>query len=90
MELVMQWLYESSGATVNQTWTKLSFFIFYLIFFSHSESLLLHAWALPLVAESRGHSLVAEYGLLIAVVFLVEKHGALGHVGFSSCSTWAR
>ena len=33
MEVVMWWLYESSGATVNQTWTKLSFFIFYFIFF---------------------------------------------------------
>ena len=73
---------------MNQTWAKLSLLIFYFIYFSHSGSSLLHAWALPLVAESRGRSPVAASGLLTAVVSLAEKQRALGDVGFRSSSTW--
>ena len=41
-----------------------------------------------LVAESRGYSLVAVGRLLIAVASLAAEHGwALGHIGFSSCSS---
>ena len=32
-----------------------------------------------LVAESGGYSLVVMHGLLIAVVFLVVKHGRMAH-----------
>ena len=42
-----------------------------------------------LVAESRGHSLVAVCRLLLVVASLVGPQ-AVGHKGFSSCSTWAQ
>ena len=48
----------------------------------------LHSCAgFPLVWESRGYSLVAVCGLLIAVASLVVD---LGCLGFSSCGTWAQ
>ena len=47
------------------------------------------AWDLPLVSASRGCSLAAVCGLLIAVASLVEAQ-TLGHSRFSSCSTWAQ
>ena len=45
-----------------------------------------------LVAVSGGYSLVAVCGLLVVVVVasLTAEHEVLGHVGFSSCSTWAQ
>ena len=33
LEVVIQWFYKPSGATVNQTWAKLSLLIFYFILF---------------------------------------------------------
>ena len=45
----------------------------YLFVFGCAGSLLLH-----LVAESEGYTLVAESGLLIAVVSLVVEHGLRG------------
>ena len=47
------------------------------------------AWDSPLVSASRGCSLVAVCGLLIAVASLVEAQTP-GHSCFSSCSTWAQ
>ena len=42
-----------------------------------------------LVAGSRGYSLVAVHGLLIAVASPVGRSWALGSLGFSSCGSWA-
>ena len=41
-----------------------------------------------LVVASRGCSLVAEHGFIIAVASLVE-HGSR-YMGFNSCSTWSQ
>ena len=39
-----------------------------------------------LVGVSRDYSLVVVHGLLIGVASFVAEHG---HMGFSSCNTWA-
>ena len=41
-------------------------------------------------AVNGGYSLVAVQELLVAVAFSHCRAQALGYVGFSSCSTWAR
>ena len=43
-----------------------------------------------LVSESKGYSLVAVFRLLLAVASLCRGAWALGHSGFSSCSTWVQ
>ena len=48
-------------------------YLFYLVIFSRAGSLLL--CGLSLVVVSRGLLFIAVHGLLIAVAFLVVKHG---------------
>ena len=44
---------------------------------------------LSLFSASRGYSLSVVCGLLIVEASLVAEHGALGHMGFSSCGSGA-
>ena len=61
-------------------------FIFFFFFWLHWVFAAAHG--LSLVAASRGHSPVMEHRFLI-VVRAVCGAGALGHMGFLSCSSWA-
>ena len=57
----------------------------YLIFGCVGSLLLL---GFSLVAASRGNSLVVR-GLFMVVACLVGRAWALGHMGFTSCDSWA-
>ena len=56
----------------------LVFFFFFLIYLFLAVLVSVVAQRLSLVAESRGYSLVAVLGLLIAAASLVAKHGLWG------------
>ena len=63
------------------------FKVFYIYLFSAVLGLCC-CTGFSLVLVSKGLSLVAVPGLLIAVAFLVGWALPLGHTGFSSCSVW--
>ena len=65
------------------------FFIFIYLLYFWLYWVFLAARGLPLVVASRGYSVVAEHGLLLAVTSLVAESGSR-HTGFSSCGSLAQ
>ena len=96
MEAVVWWFYESSGTTVNQTWAKLSFFIFYFIFFPilslccyiHGLCLQLQRAEATLQQQSMGFSL-QWFFLLRSKGLQGMRASVVAACGLSSCGPQA-